>query len=305
MQHHEAAKLYYEYDLKQQEVANMLGISRVAVSRLLARAKAEGIVEVTVNSDVEVFPEFINGLKSRYGLKQVWVAPAGPQREVNQVLYVKTGVRALQALLTPDSITAVAVSRTLAAIVSKIPPSRLVGSYAPVQGSAEGLSAEASATSIANALAIKTEGTSFILPAPLLCTNSEAASFGRSNPGVRAALDRAKEADRLFVGIGSFSDPDNVLRRSMSTDEYQELAARGAVGDIGSRFFNHQGEPIFGSLHERTVGLTLAQLLAIPERILFSYGGANIAAINVALERGLVTGIVTDSDTASKLLKLP
>src|SRR5699024_3784350 len=107
----------------------MLGISRVAVSRLLARAKAEGIGEVTVTSDVEVFPEFINGITARYGLKLVWVGPAGQQREVNQVLYVKTGVRALQALLTPDSITAVAVSRTLAAIVRKIPPSRLVGSY--------------------------------------------------------------------------------------------------------------------------------------------------------------------------------
>ena len=45
-----AARLYYEERLTQTEIAGKLGISQVAVSRLLKRAEEYGIVRTTVIS---------------------------------------------------------------------------------------------------------------------------------------------------------------------------------------------------------------------------------------------------------------
>ena len=51
-----AARLYYEDDATQAEVAAQLGTSRATVSRLLAEAKRQGIVRIEVVPPAEARP---------------------------------------------------------------------------------------------------------------------------------------------------------------------------------------------------------------------------------------------------------
>jgi deoxyribonucleoside regulator len=44
----QAARLYYQDDLNQRQVANELGVSRPTVSRLLTQARREGIVQISI-----------------------------------------------------------------------------------------------------------------------------------------------------------------------------------------------------------------------------------------------------------------
>src|ERR1051326_3466034 len=44
------SRLYYEDGLNQQDIAKRLGISRPHVSRMLATARAEGVVTITINN---------------------------------------------------------------------------------------------------------------------------------------------------------------------------------------------------------------------------------------------------------------
>ena len=43
------ARLYYEQDMRQSEIAKRLNLSQATISRLLKRAQAEGIVRISVN----------------------------------------------------------------------------------------------------------------------------------------------------------------------------------------------------------------------------------------------------------------
>ena len=45
----QVARLYYERDMTQQEIAGRLNITRQKVSRLLLAARADGIVQITIN----------------------------------------------------------------------------------------------------------------------------------------------------------------------------------------------------------------------------------------------------------------
>ena len=46
-----AARLHYEFGLTHRDISEMLGISRVKVTRLLGQAREIGMVQITVNSD--------------------------------------------------------------------------------------------------------------------------------------------------------------------------------------------------------------------------------------------------------------
>lgn len=71
------ARMYYEQDMNQSQIAKALDISRPLVSLLLTEAKACGIVKITIN-DISVNREkMIKNLKDRFGLKHVILVPDG------------------------------------------------------------------------------------------------------------------------------------------------------------------------------------------------------------------------------------
>src|SRR3954463_15563916 len=71
-----AARLYHEEGLTQTEVAHRLGITQVAVSRLLKKAEEHGIVRTTVVPPPGAFADLEGLLEERFGLSQAIVGDA-------------------------------------------------------------------------------------------------------------------------------------------------------------------------------------------------------------------------------------
>lgn len=74
------ARLYHEQGATQSEIAGRLHLSQAKVSRLLSRAKAEGIVRTTVVTPAELFVDDEDRLRDRFDLLDAVVvaqAPAG------------------------------------------------------------------------------------------------------------------------------------------------------------------------------------------------------------------------------------
>ena len=75
----------------------------------------------------------------------------------------------------------------------------------------------------------------------------------------------------------------------------------GAVGDVLGRFLDAEGNDVPHPLAERTVGVGLEALGAIPEKILAAAGPHKAAIIRAAARRGLVDTLITDDVTAELL----
>ena len=63
------AKQYFEEGMNQREIATSLRISRSTISRLLSRARLEGIVQTTIEVPPEIHPETERALEKEYKLK--------------------------------------------------------------------------------------------------------------------------------------------------------------------------------------------------------------------------------------------
>ncbi len=76
-----ASRLYYELGETQNAIAEQLGVTRPQVSRLLKRARAEGIVEIRIIDRTAVESPAADALARRFGLDAVHLAPtiAGPE----------------------------------------------------------------------------------------------------------------------------------------------------------------------------------------------------------------------------------
>src|SRR6187200_1162358 len=77
----QASRLYYELGETQSAVAERLGVTRPQVSRLLKRARAEGIVEIRIIDRTTAESPAAEQLRGTYGLDAVHLAPtiAGPE----------------------------------------------------------------------------------------------------------------------------------------------------------------------------------------------------------------------------------
>ena len=70
-----AARLHYEYGLTHQEVADVLHVSRVKVTRLLKQARDFGIVQIHVLPEVSPYAGIEMELAHRFNLDEAVVVP--------------------------------------------------------------------------------------------------------------------------------------------------------------------------------------------------------------------------------------
>lgn len=76
------ARMYYEWDMRQSEIAAQLGISQATVSRLLDRAKKEGVIRITINVPKGVYTELEEGLIKKFGLRDAIVVDSLDDEEM-------------------------------------------------------------------------------------------------------------------------------------------------------------------------------------------------------------------------------
>ena len=297
------AKLYYDYDLTHQQIADLIGWSRVKVTRALAEAREQGIVQITVVSDESVFLDEERELVGRFDLKSVHVGPSslpsGPD------LLVRTGAQSVSDLIENVMQVAVGLSETLAAIARAIAPRPLPNTtFVPLQGTNPGLVTPPTPSNIAAEFGNAFGGHIHALAAPVFASSPEMHRVLDNDENVRYAFDTALRSDLALVGIGGSAENSSILLKSLSSSEYGELRAAGAVGDVNARFYDSDGQAVETERTSLVLGPTLDEFKDIPLRVAAAAGPAKVEAMHAALRGGIVNGLITDESTAVALLAI-
>jgi len=152
-------------------------------------------------------------------------------------------------------------------------------------------------------MAEKMQGKYFFIPAPLYADTPQDKAMWVQHQVYQRVAQRALLADVAFVGIGEVMPGCPLNAEGFITDaQVKALNARGVAGEMLGHFFNQQGERVFGETDEL---LTSVLLESQTQRNIIGFAGSarKYAAIQAALNGGWVSGLVTDEDTALKLLR--
>lgn len=302
-----AARLYFEDGKSQNEVALELATSRSNVSRMLAAAREQGIVEIRINDPSGRDAGLENQLKQTFDLAHAVVAGVGRnERAIDRV--GEMGARWFAEQLRDGITIALSWGATVQRLVwsvnvdhpYQVDITQLVGGLSPVSSGVTG-------QEVVRELADRLGATYRYLHAPAVLTSKTTRDALMQELTVREALDAASKAEIALVGIGnatSGSSGQILSALGLTEKQKQQFQARGPVGDIAARFYDINGIEIDGPVQERVLAMSLDDVRRIPLAVGVAAGRDKARAILAAFRGRLIDGIVTDVQTARAVLAL-
>lgn len=300
------AKLYYEKRLTQQAVAEQLNLSRQKVSRMLLRAREEGVVRITVVDPVPTNRDLEREFQEVSGLRQVvLVAGEGLEEETLRRRIGLAGAEFISRTIMDGQEVGIGWGRTLNALVNALPEChKKEVSVIPLVGGIGDLAPAFQVNELARRLAEALGGSYRFFHLPAFTYDLE----------VWETLMQIKEVDSIskhwarvnpaIVGIGHVGlqhASKMLFGEYMPPIHLAQLEAKGAVGDICGRFYDISGKPV--TVGAGVIGISIADLAAVPEVIAVAGGLEKTRAIIGALKGGYISTLITDTATARAVLQ--
>jgi DNA-binding transcriptional regulator LsrR (DeoR family) len=302
------ATLYYEEDYSQQEIADILQISRSNISRMLKEAKRKGVVEIRIRKRIPRALELEREFVSRFSLQRAMIV-AGNDRDYNERL-MDAGQHAawyIEEMLRPNDVLAISWGTGVNAAVNALTPQASLGvEVIQMIGSVGTVDSVIDGPELARELATKLGGQYRYLHAPLFVDSPVTRDLFLKQPTIADTLERARGATFALVGIGTTEAGASSFLRAGHLNEVQlaELRAQGAVGEISGQHFDIDGRADYLAINQRVICLGLPDVKRIPQVIAVACGLAKRRSILGALRAGYVKALATDDITAAAILEM-
>jgi DNA-binding transcriptional regulator LsrR (DeoR family) len=303
-----AAKMYYNDDATQAEVAEQLQMSRATVSRVLHEARRRGIVRIEIMpADNQAADDLGSRVAAILGLTAVYISdplPVGRRSEgledvMGAVLAPAVGRALLAVGLEIGDVMLVSSGRTIYEVARFELPKLPGVIVAPTVGGTDQPEAWYQTNEITRLVAERVGGRPTFLYAPAL-PGPELFQTLQTDPTIQRVLNLWPHARCVLAGVGAppllRTDAPQFVDLTTSPDLIE------AVGDVCSRFINRVGQPVAFAGSERLIAVDIKTLKSIPTVIALAAGPNKVAPIIAAARAKLFSQLVTDPRTAEDIV---
>lgn len=299
------AELYYDEDKTQDEIGALLKVSRWKVGRLLTQARERGIVRIEIVHPRARRLALERLLVERYGLTETVVVPAPDGDDGTLERVAQAAADYLTALRPVPRTLGVSWGRTLRAVAEALPDGWASGvTVVQLNGGVSLNRRSGGAAGLAVTIAQRASGHVSLLPSPAILERVETKQAIESDRTVAAILEEAAYAQAfLFTAGPCDATSAHVENGYLSAEDVDELARRGAVGDVLGRYVDAEGNIVDSQLDARTVGVALDTLRSAERAIFVTAGRAKHDIARTVVTSGLCSVLVTDETTARALLE--
>lgn len=299
----QVAKMYFDLERTQQDIARELGLTRWQVGRLLTEAKQTGIVRIEITPRKNRRAALEVKLQELYNLRDAIVVPVGEVADA--ALLIETVAQAaatyIASLNPKPDLMGLSWGRTMSAVARCLPEKWNPGLQVILVNGSTALRLTSTRTSaVAETFAQTAGGSATLLPVPAIVGKKSTREALEADPIVERVLSLASEAEIICFGMGGISHRSVLLSSGyLSEDDIDRLQEHGAVGDILGRFIDANGNTVDTALDDRTVGLPLEKLRQTERAIGIVSGEEKHEIALAALKAGYVSVLITDEVTAA------
>ncbi|PIE33560.1 transcriptional regulator [candidate division KSB3 bacterium] len=302
------AKMYYQEERSQQEIAREIEVSRPQISRMLKTCRDLNIVEIRINESSSTGILLQQQLVKRFQLSKAIVASSWLKDiEHNKERVGEAAAHLLEELVQDKMTVGISWGSSLYYLVEYFSPQQAVDAeVVQLIGGIGARDLQADGLELARNLSRKLNGICHVLQAPLFVQSTALRDMLMQEPDIFQVLDKGKCVDIAVIGVGTIKAKTSALVRAgyMSKEQAAELEKRGAVGDVLGQQIDRNGNLCNFELNQRTIGLNIQQLKQIPTVIGVASGVDKANVIRGAIKGGLIKMLVTDEATAMKILNL-
>jgi deoxyribonucleoside regulator len=303
------AEKYYLEDKRQTDIAEMIGLTRSAVSRMLTEAREKGIVEIVVHHPFRYDREVEEELKRRLGLKHVSVVEVANQTNYDDLRKQlgKAGARLLRKLIEPGFQIGVAWGTTVQATIEAFEKTPISGTkVVQLVGVLGSTRHSYSAQTLVERLAYRIGGEGVYLYTPFIVENETTAASLLKDPSVEEAISIGRECDIALMGIGTTKPEYCSLYKGnhITKGELDTIRSASAVGDVCALYYEIDGSLAKVDFHHRRIGTSFDDLQNIGTRLAVAGNLEKAEAILGAIKGKFINALVTDNQTALRVIEL-
>jgi deoxyribonucleoside regulator len=300
----EVCRLFFVEEKSKLQIARELSISRFRVARLIATAKATGLVEIKIAALDDYRPQLAEQLTSTLPVEEAVVIAESRDKDLRGL--ARAAAAHISARLRPGDVLGIGWGRTVRAVVEELEalaPPRPVDVVQLVGGVPKVESAE-NPIEVARRAAHLFGGSLYPLHAPAIVESAAVKEALLREPALADTVAMFPRITVALVGIGA-------LGRTRSSALYdagvfdakrlRRLEKQDACGDIFGHVFDSRGR-ILSEFSTSVVGIGPDAVVDIPTRVAVAGGADKASAIHAALTGGLVTALVTDDQAAEAIL---
>lgn len=302
------AYLYYECDYTQAQIAKELNIYRTTISRMLKQARNEGIVEIRINNfDSDLF-DLEQQLQKRFGLNRAIVIATEPHathQRKEQLLSIEAALY-LKQIIKPHNIVGFAWGSILSGMVGQIQnPIQTDATFVPLVGGPSPTNSQYHVNGIVYDAARVFGGHSLFVDAAAVQESKYVRDSIMTSQYFHEIQNSWDKLDIALLGIGGpLTNSSSRWRDLLTAEDYDLLKDRQAIGDCCCTFFDKDGKILTGDLLNRTIAIPLTQLKNVPNTIAIARSLTKAPSILALLKMGILTTLITDAETAQRILKL-
>lgn len=301
-----AAWLYFVAGLTQAQIGKKLGINRIRVNRLLAQAREQGMVQITITGRLADCVALENKLQERFGIEQAVIVPTPPDAALVRHVIGAAAGNLLAERLKDGMSVGVGWGRTLRLSLRSVPrrPLRRVSVVSLMGGLTRGAAVNPHET--ASHLADLIDAQCYYIAAPALADSEATRDLLAQQPMIKDVLERLRKVDLVFVSAGGLATDSTIHQVDLiSTPEGRSLKEAGAVGDLCAHWLDIDGKLVDHPLNKRAVALSPFDLKSVPCVIMASGGPDKVEILHGVLRGQMVDILITDEVTASGILAMP
>jgi len=301
-----AAKLYYIGDMDQKDIAELMGISRPTISRMLKDARARHIVRFQIATPETHYEGLQTQIAEALSLAQVIVVPTDQSPERTKKDVCRQAAELFCASVKDGDVIGVAWGSTTSDMIHFVPKLSRAGIrvYQLCAGLASrilSLDGHEATKQLAEALNAEPH----VLNAPFVVNSGLMKNLLLQEPEIARHFSMFEHLDIAIVGMGS-SDPalsTTYMADYITLKEAAELVERGLAADICGYRLHENGDVADIPLNERLVSVSPATLKQTPQVIAVACGEEKTLSIVAAARGGYITTLVIDEICAIAVLK--
>lgn len=300
----DVARLYYESEYSQQQIANLLKISRPTVSKLLNYAKENGYVTIQINDPADISDDLSIAIKNKYNLDDVIIAysPLNNDDEIKKHIGRVTADY-LHDIVKSDDIIGISWGTTMYAVATQLVEKKIKGvQIVQLKGGLSHTHTHTYASEINELFANAFHAQGRTLPLPVIFDAPEVKKIIEKDSHIHEIIEMGKESNIAIFSVGTVKDDSLLFRLGYFNKEEKKRIQNNAVGDVCSRFFDRNGEICDEKIDSRTVGIELEELKKKERSILVAGGEKKLESLHTALSSKIANILVIDQFTAKLLM---
>ena len=296
--------LYYKYGINQEEIAELLKISRPSVARIIKKGHEFGIVKIEIiNPFDNDFYEMEIELERKYNLKEVIIVNSNNIGEIASETF-----KFLSRTLEDGEYVGISMGMTLRNIVNNIHIGEIEEkkcTFIPIVGGIGESRYDIHSNYISMEFSKIFKAKCLQFFAPLLFSDINIKNKFLQEDSIKNVLETFNKISTIIVGIGMPIKNTSTLLNSGYINEklFDDFVKNGMVGDVAVQFFNREGDTKpFDSFNKLVAGMNIEQLKNVPRRICIANGANKAESVIGAIKGNIINILITDVDCANKLL---